>query len=79
MDSNSDKKEELRKLKEEERQLDEKLKQLQAVTSERKQIMEALHEYNDIKDATQMVLGQLANLHGVTVAELHEKYDLMNE
>lgn len=73
------KKEQVQKLKDEERQLDKKLKELQAITSERKKIMDALHEYNDIKDATQMVLGLLANLHGVTVTELHEKYDLINE
>lgn len=43
---------------------------------EREEIMKALHRYNDIKDATQEVLGRLAILEGVTVAEIHRKYNL---
>lgn len=39
--------------------------------------MKALHHYNDIKDTTQMILGQLAILEGVTVAEIHLKYNLL--
>ncbi|GAB6021907.1 swi5-like zinc finger protein [Chamberlinius hualienensis] len=35
-----------------------------------------LHEYNEIKDATQMVLGQLAMLEGLTVAQLHQRFHL---
>lgn len=66
----------LKKLKEEEQQLDEKLYQL---VTERKRVMDALHEYNDIKDATQVVLGRLAELRGLTVAKIHEKFDLMGE
>lgn len=64
--------------------------------------MKLLHEYNDLKDATQILIGSLANLkvdlmilyndniiyvtvkannlfyksQGVTVAELHKKYEL---
>lgn len=38
--------------------------------------MKALHLYNDIKDATQIVLGRLAIIEGVTVAEIHRKYNL---
>lgn len=41
-----------------------------------KEIMDLLHEYNDIKDATQVVLGALANMRGVTVASLHEEFEL---
>ena len=33
-----------------------------------------LHEYNEIKDAAQIVLGRLAELEGVTVKEMHDKY-----
>jgi len=41
-----------------------------------KEIMELLHDYNNIKDATQMVLGALATMRGVTVASLHEEFEL---
>lgn len=41
-----------------------------------KEIMELLHEYNDIKDAAQVVLGALATMRGVTVASLHKEFDL---
>lgn len=64
-------------MEEEERNLDEKLKSLTSIAENKRKIMNALHEYNDIKDATQIVLGQLANLHGVTVTELHKKFDLL--
>ena len=37
--------------------------------------IDLLHRYNDIKDIAQMVLGRLAELEGVTVKSLHEKYD----
>lgn len=40
--------------------------------------MKALHQYNDIKDATQEVLGRLAVIEGVTVAEMHRKYNLLD-
>lgn len=40
--------------------------------------MSALHKYNDIKDATQDVLGRLAVIEGVTVAEIHRKYKLLD-
>lgn len=33
-----------------------------------------LHQYNEIKDAAQLVMGRLAELEGVTVKEIHEKY-----
>ena len=41
-----------------------------------KEIMELLHQYNDIKDATQVVLGALASMRGVTTASLHKEFDL---
>lgn len=43
---------------------------------EKDEIIRALHHYNNIKDATQIVLDRLANLKGVTVAEIHRKYNL---
>lgn len=44
--------------------------------SSMKEIMDLLHEYNDIKDATQVVLGAIAGMRGVTIASLHEEFDL---
>lgn len=38
--------------------------------------MRALHEYNEIKDLTQSVLGHLANIEQTTTAALHAKYNL---
>ncbi|XP_055964891.1 DNA repair protein SWI5 homolog [Sorex fumeus] len=35
-----------------------------------------LHEYNDIKDVGQMLLGKLAVLRGVTTKELYAEFDL---
>ena len=35
-----------------------------------------LHLYNETKDAAQVVIGRLAELEGVTVKSLHEKYSL---
>lgn len=56
--------------------LDLELEKLKKKVEERDEIMKALHRYNDIKDATQEVLGRLAILEGVTVAEMHRKYNL---
>ena len=38
--------------------------------------IDLLHQYNDVKDAAQTVIGRLAELTGVTVKTLHEKYHL---
>ncbi|XP_066057672.1 DNA repair protein SWI5 homolog [Chamaea fasciata] len=35
-----------------------------------------LHEYNEIKDAGQMLLGKLAVIRGVTTKQLYPEYDL---
>ncbi|KAM4876483.1 DNA repair protein SWI5 homolog [Thomomys bottae] len=35
-----------------------------------------LHEYNDIKDVGQMLLGKLAMIRGVTTKELYPEFDL---
>ncbi|NXR18133.1 SWI5 protein, partial [Cinclus mexicanus] len=35
-----------------------------------------LHEYNEIKDAGQMLLGRLAVIRGVTTKQLYPEYDL---
>uniref|UniRef100_A0A8D0HD43 DNA repair protein SWI5 homolog n=1 Tax=Sphenodon punctatus TaxID=8508 RepID=A0A8D0HD43_SPHPU len=35
-----------------------------------------LHEYNDVKDTGQMLLGRLAVIRGVTTKELYPEFDL---
>ncbi|XP_060056248.1 DNA repair protein SWI5 homolog isoform X1 [Erinaceus europaeus] len=35
-----------------------------------------LHEYNDIKDVGQMLLGKLAVIRGVTTKDLYAEFDL---
>ncbi|KAG7094116.1 hypothetical protein E1B28_007730 [Marasmius oreades] len=35
-----------------------------------------LHRYNEIKDATQMLIGRLANIKEMTVREIHREMDL---
>jgi len=61
-----------------EKSLDVELNMLKKKKQEKDEIMKALHQYNDIKDATQLVLGRLAIVEGVTVAEIHRKYDLID-
>ncbi|XP_075161844.1 uncharacterized protein LOC142234564 isoform X1 [Haematobia irritans] len=61
--------------------MEEKLEQNALPESERKkEIMNLLHDFNDIKDATQIVIGALANINCMTIKELHLKYNLpLNE
>lgn len=57
--------------------LDIELEKLKKLKKEKDEIMKALHKYNDIKDAAQIVLGRLAIIEGVTVAEIHRNYNLL--
>lgn len=38
--------------------------------------LELLHQYNEIKDATQMVIQHIANMEGTTVSEVHRRMGL---
>lgn len=38
--------------------------------------IERLHEYNEIKDVGQLLLGKLAELQGTTTASLYERFGL---
>ena len=41
--------------------------------------IDALHEYNEVKDAAQILMGKLAELQGVTVKKIHEDFGLTPE
>lgn len=45
-------------------------------TKAKEEIMRLLHEYNEVKDAAQTVIGALANTENVSVRTLHERFDL---
>lgn len=68
----------LNKLRAEELVLDEKIECLlrNGVTTDLKPEMQALHDYNEMKDLTQIVLGYLADSEQCTVLELHKRYNL---
>lgn len=71
--------EEHRKLLEDEKKLDNELEELNKTIGENstsEDTMQLLHKYNDVKDAAQIILGAIARVNGVTVASLHEKYNL---
>ncbi|CAG9768613.1 unnamed protein product [Ceutorhynchus assimilis] len=68
----------LQSLKKRSAALDKEIEELRAkgVTEDLQPEMKALHDYNDIKDVTQMVLGVLADEEQCTVGSLHKKYNL---
>lgn len=41
--------------------------------------IDALHRYNEVKDAAQVVMGRIAVLDGVTVREVHSRYTVLPE
>lgn len=40
------------------------------------EIMDLMHKYNEIKDATQTVVGAIANVRGVTIKSVHLELNL---
>ncbi|KAJ3322907.1 hypothetical protein HDV06_002566 [Boothiomyces sp. JEL0866] len=66
------------KLKLELEQLTEEYKTQSQVDIETylKQRIELLHDYNEIKDIGQQLLGICAEKYGTTVKEMYKKYDL---
>ncbi|XP_026462992.1 DNA repair protein SWI5 homolog [Ctenocephalides felis] len=68
-------------LKKEEAEIDQKIlefqnKQKNGQFVDKQTYMKLLHEYNDLKDAAQTMIGALANIKGVTVAAVHNQYNL---
>lgn len=39
-------------------------------------LRQLMHEYNEVKDAAQTVIGALANIQCVTLKSLHEEFEL---
>ncbi|XP_027725503.1 DNA repair protein SWI5 homolog [Vombatus ursinus] len=74
---------EIQELKQKRDTLDQEISQLMAegyVVSELEDHISLLHEYNDIKDVGQMLMGKLASIRGVTTKELYPEFDLdMND
>lgn len=65
-------------LLEKESKLDQEIVQLQQEGLSVEELdlqIDLLHRYNDIKDIAQIVMGRLAELEGVTVKSLHQKYN----
>ncbi|XP_015449604.1 DNA repair protein SWI5 homolog, partial [Pteropus alecto] len=73
----------IQKLKEKRDMLDKEIAQLIAEgysVDELEDHISQLHEYNDIKDAGQMLLGKLAVIRGITTKELYPEFGLdMND
>ncbi|XP_048204649.1 DNA repair protein SWI5 homolog [Perognathus longimembris pacificus] len=73
----------IQKLKDKKDMLDKEIYQLMSEgcsVDELDDHISQLHEYNDIKDVGQMLLGQLAMIRGVTTKELYPEFDLdMND
>lgn len=68
----------LRGLKKQSVTLDKEISHLKSlgITENLEPEMQALHEYNDVKDATQLVLGYLADVENCTVTDLHKRFNL---
>lgn len=45
----------------------------------KKKTINQLHIYNDIKDATQTVIGAVANIRGDTIKNIHKELDLPSD
>ncbi|XP_034106535.1 DNA repair protein SWI5 homolog [Drosophila albomicans] len=55
----------------------EQLTNLSVIEEKQKQKhMQLLHQYNDLKDATEIVLGALAQAKGLPVKEMYKIYNL---
>ncbi|KAL7978498.1 DNA repair protein SWI5 homolog [Crotalus tigris] len=70
---------EIEELKHKELALDQEIAQIKAEgysLEELENHISLLHEYNEIKDTGQMLLGRLAAIRGVTTKDLYPEFDL---
>ncbi|CAH1644350.1 unnamed protein product [Spodoptera littoralis] len=66
-----------RNLKENYNKLIEMEMEIDQLLSEKKYIqVKLLHQYNDIKDAAQIVISHIANLEETTITEVHKRLKL---
>ncbi|RXG61891.1 DNA repair protein SWI5-like protein [Armadillidium vulgare] len=75
-------KDELESLETKEALLDKQILELEKegiVKSEIQEFIDNLHKYNEIKDSAQIVMGRLAELHGITLKEIHLKFGAPTE
>ncbi|KAL4218735.1 swi5-like zinc finger protein [Mactra antiquata] len=59
--------------------VNEEIKELQNLGYEEKELqthIDKLHEYNEIKDVGQLVLGRIASIEGLRTKDLYERYNL---
>ena len=69
---------EISSLKEESIRLKDKLESLSCECSdlEMGDLLDKLHQYNDVKDVTQILLGKLADFDGVPISSLYSRFGL---
>ena len=69
---------EISSLKEESNRLKDKLESLSCECSdlEMGELLDKLHQYNDIKDVTQILLGKLADFDGIPISSLYSRFGL---
>ncbi|XP_069093074.1 DNA repair protein SWI5 homolog [Pleurodeles waltl] len=70
---------EIAELRRKDSDLDNEMQQLMAEgyrVDELDQHIALLHEYNDLKDVGQLLMGRLAVLRGVTTKDLYKEFDL---
>ncbi|KAM8934274.1 DNA repair protein SWI5 homolog [Pelodytes ibericus] len=73
---------EILELKEKEAALDQEISQLESQgynMAELEEHISLLHQYNELKDAGQMLLGRLAVLRGVTTKDLYAEFGMEME
>ncbi|XP_031574367.1 DNA repair protein SWI5 homolog [Actinia tenebrosa] len=70
--------EEKKSIKEKIKSIEEEIAELQKEydVSELQDHIDKLHEYNDIKDAGQLILGRLAEIKGKTTKQMYEEFGL---
>lgn len=63
-------------LREEKKKLSKIMAKIPSEKAMKTEIMELTHDYNEIKDAAQTVIGALANVKCVTIKSLHKELNL---